>query len=58
MVHMDMAVAILRVLFGKDIPSEPCLPPVNTPLFTSSPGDDKKVLCLAFDKLYLVPKTG
>ena len=28
MVHMDMAAAILRALFGKDTPSKPC-PPSN-----------------------------
>ena len=56
---MDMAAAILRALFGTDIPSKSCLTPVNnTPLFTSSPGDDKKVLCQALGKLYLPPETG
>ena len=63
MIHMDMAAAILRALFGKDIPSEPC-PRLPIDGFASltricaHPGDDKKVLCQALGKLYLPPETG
>lgn len=59
---MDMAAAILRALFGKDIPSELRFWEFSF-LFLSNNnscvcvGDDKKVLCQALAKLYLPPET-
>jgi condensin complex subunit 3 len=56
---MDMAAAILRTLFGKDIASELRLPNIMGFSLTGSAylGDDKKVLCQALGKLYLPPET-
>lgn len=60
MVHMDLAISILRALFNKDVPSKRNLSLIFNSVFLMNGAieeDDKKVLCQALNKLFLPPET-
>ncbi len=60
MVHMDLAISILRALFNKDVPSKRNLSLIFNSVFLMNGAieeDDKKVLCQALNRLFLPPET-